>query len=180
MLRKIKNIVIGFFCFSFISVIWLSAPMNFEDGGANMNKFLAFGLWILSVFLIVKGKAIVATVGSIAIFFAIVIPNGGVKFNNANWDGLVEIVVGFIGILAVGKIFINMLDSHEKTYEEIGERKEDARKKGLACCPYCGSTSIQYYPLGVPYKDYDCIRDVEVVRHYSSHYHCNNCDKSWG
>lgn len=186
MLRKIKNIVIGFFCFSFISVIWLSAPMSFEDGGANMNKFLAFGLWILSVFLIVKGKAIVATVGSIVIFFAIVIPNGGVKFNSngMNWDGLIEFAATIIGIYVVWKLIINISESNQKYYEEIGERQENARKKGLAYCPSCGSTSVQYYPLGVPYKDteYSEVRDdlVEVVKYDNTvHYHCNNCGRQW-
>ena len=174
MLRKIKNVVIGFFCFSIVSVGWLSAPLSFEEGGANMNKMLAFGLWILSVYLIIKGKAIIATVGTIAILLAIIIPNGGIKFNSTDWDGLEEVAVTIIGICIGGKILFKMFDSHQEAYEEIGERQEEARKKGLACCPYCGSTSIQYYPLGVPYED------LGEVRHSSSHYHCNNCDKKWG
>lgn len=186
MLRKIKNVVIGFFCFLIVSVSWLSAPLGFEEGGANMNKMLAFGLWILSVYLIIKGKAIIATVGTIAILLAIIIPNGGIKFNSASmeWEGLWEIVATIFGIFIVGKFIADWFDSSRKASEEIGERQENARKKGMAYCPECGSTSIQYYPLGVPYKDteYNEFRDevVEVVKYDDTvHYHCNNCGRQW-
>lgn len=182
MLGKIKNVLVGIFCFSLVSAAWLSAPMSIEEGGANINRFLAFGLWVLSVFLIVKGKAIIATIGSTVIVVAMMIHNGGVKanFSNIDWYPLWEFIAAVIVLFFVGKIIVGLFEGYQQNLNEIAERRENAKKNGQVCCPHCASVSIQYYPLGIPHKEYDANLEREVImRDGYPIYHCNKCGKEW-
>ena len=62
MLGKIKNVLVGLFCFFMVSMVWMMAATDFKNDGTGMNKFLACGLWVLSVFFIIKGKAVIITI----------------------------------------------------------------------------------------------------------------------
>ena len=53
---RIKSIVIGIFSLIWVSGIWTTAAMGTEEGGAGVNGILAFILWALCIFLIIKGR----------------------------------------------------------------------------------------------------------------------------
>lgn len=174
MLGKIKNVLIGLFCFFMVSMVWMMAATDFKNDGTGMNKFLAFGLWALSVFFIIKGKAVIITIIStvgVIIFQGDIFFDGLASLGDDFWSAIVSIIV-------VGVICFKLMKSHDQEVEEINERKENARKSGQACCPWCGSVSIQYYPLGVPFEDYDEDGNI-IIRRFNDHYHCNGCGRRW-
>lgn len=173
MLRKLKNGFIGFICVLWVTEVWLIATMNHSDmGGAEINGFLAFILWGISIYLIVKVNAIWTAIGSTVILFVIRIVRFGV--NVEKLQGLEEPLMALVVLLVLGKLFFSALDKMGEESEAKQKRIKDAKKRGEACCPWCGSVSIQYYALGIPYSD-----DRGNVLHSNDKYHCNNCGRSW-
>lgn len=176
MLGKIKNVLVGLFCFFIVSILWLFAAGDSGQGGFGVNKFLAFGLWALSVFLVFKGKAVMVIIANMIVSIFL----GGDTFLSAiaamdeeMWGGIVLIVI-LIGILFKPK------ENSNRHIADVDERRESTRKSERGCCPHCGSNAVQYYPLGIPHKEYDVDleRDVIVTEGYPN-YHCNNCGAEW-
>ena len=91
-------------------------------------------------------------------------------------DGALEVcdhhTIEDCGIL-LGKLFLGEIKAWETESDARNERKRNAQKRGEACCPRCGSVSIQYYSLGIPYEEYG------EIKHLSNKYHCNNCGSEW-
>lgn len=84
-------------------------------------------------------------------------------------------------VFVVWGIF-SWMHNREEESNKRETRKREAHERGEACCPYCGSTSIQYYPLGVPYeRDYydEDGKERTTIGHYAEKYHCNNCGRTW-
>lgn len=173
MLRKLKNGFIGLMCIVWVTLVWLIAPMDYSDlGGAELNGFLAFILWIVSMYLIIKVNAIIPAVGSTVILLIIRISKFGIS--DENFERIAEPIMVLIVFFVVGKLFLDSIDKIGDEAEERQRRKKNARDRGEACCPWCGSVSIQYYALGIPYKD-----DYGSIRHSYKKYHCNNCGCEW-
>lgn len=172
MLRKIKNGFIGFMCVLWVTGVWLIAAMDHSEfGGAELNGFLAFLLWIVSICLIVKVNAIMSAVGSTVILFIIRMVRFGADIGRL--EELEQPISILLVCLVLGKLFFSSLDKAEKESESKRKRIKDAEARGEACCPWCGSVSIQYYALGIPYEEYDSIR------HKYAQYHCNSCGREW-
>lgn len=72
MMNKIKKGFISFLCILFVSIIWADGALERSQGGAELNGFLAFVLWCVSVYIIIKGKPILSTVGSFVIMYAMI------------------------------------------------------------------------------------------------------------
>ena len=51
MLGKLKNVLVGLFYFFMVSIEYMIAAISSDQGGADINKFGAVGLWGASVFL---------------------------------------------------------------------------------------------------------------------------------
>jgi hypothetical protein len=172
MLRKLKNGFIGFMCVLWVTAIWLIATMDYSDsGGAELNGFLAFILWIVSICLIVKVNALVSAVGSTVIVFIIRIARFGVDVGKL--EAFEEAIGALVVCWVLVKLFFSFFDKAIEESEAKERRKKNAKDRGEACCPRCGSVSIQYYALGIPY-DYD-----GLIRHKHDKYHCNSCGYEW-
>lgn len=176
MLRKIKDGIIKVFSFLWISAMCLIGVAPVDDAGAGMNGFLVLGLWILCIFIMIKIKPWIAVAGSSLVVSAVAIDNHNSGMTWADFLEKIEIPLGtVIIVLVLAKLIFGSVKEWEDESDAIVERKKDAKKKGKACCPWCGSVSIQYYPLGIPYQRY---ADYPIER--SNHkYHCNRCGREW-
>lgn len=174
MLRKIKNIIIKLFCFWWISLICLMGVAPKDDAGAGMNGFLVFGLWILCIFIMIKIRPWIAALISTLVVVGVEIANSEITW--AGFLNKIEMPLGVVIMaLILGKLFLGTVKEWEDESDARAERKKNAQKRGEAYCPWCGSVSIQYYPLGIPYQEYE---DYPIQR--SNHkYHCNNCGREW-
>lgn len=172
MLRKIKNVIINVFCFLWITMVCLIAAMPKDGGGTGINGFLAFGLWILCIFIMTKIRPWIVALVSTLIVVGIQIANSEIT-----WAGFIKEIEMPIGtlvmVLILGKLFLGEIKAWETESDARNERKRNAQKRGEACCPRCGSVSIQYYSLGIPYEEYG------EIKHLSNKYHCNNCGSEW-
>lgn len=172
MLHKLKNGFIGFMCVLWVTEVWLISTMSHSDlGGTELNGFLAFILWIVSIYLIMRGKAITSAVGSTVILFIIRIAKFGV--DTGALEKLKEPIVILGACLVLGKLFWGAIKNAEDEAEAKRKRKKNAKDRGEVCCSRCGSVSVQYYALGIPYKGY-----ASTYRS-NKHYHCNNCGREW-
>lgn len=108
---KIKSIVIGFFSFMWISVIWTTAAMGTKEGGAGINGFLAFLSWALCVFLIIKGRAIVAALASTIIIIIISIPRLNIAGLGETFWEFYEPFVQVIALIVIIKFIINFISN---------------------------------------------------------------------
>ena len=61
----------------------------------------------------------------------------------------------------------------EPVSDEMIQELLHAEENGIAHCPYCGSPSIDYFPLGIP------IEDGEDIIRSSNTYHCKRCGREW-
>lgn len=174
MLRKIKNIIVKIFCFLWITLMCIIGVAPEDDAGAGMNGFLVFGLWIVCVFIMVKIRPWIA-----ALISTLVVTWAGIANSGMTWGEFLEKIEMPLGTMIIILVLAKLLFGTAKEWEDESnarvERKRNAKKRGEACCPWCGSVSIQYYPLGIPYRQYD---DYPIER--SNHkYHCNNCGREW-
>lgn len=174
MLRKIKNVVIKIFCFLWVSSVCSIGAIPKEEAGVGMNGFLAFGLWVLCIFITIKIKPWIA-----ASISTVVVTVVGIANSEITWAGFwksIELPLGTLLITGMLiKLFLGAIDEWEDESNARNERKKNAQKRGEAYCPWCGSVSIQYYPLGIPYQDYV---DSPIQR-LNQKYHCNNCGRQW-
>lgn len=176
MLGKIKNVLVGLFCFFMVSMEYLIVVISSDQGSTGMNRFLVVGLWAASVFFILKGKAVMTTIAStivIIFFYRDAFFSAFTAMDEEMWGGIILTII-LIGIIFKPK------ENSDRYITDVDERRENTRKSGKGCCPYCGSNSVQYYPLGIPHKEYDVDldRDVIVTEGYPN-YHCNNCGGEW-
>lgn len=172
MLRKLKNGFIGFMCILWVTDVWIISIMDHSEfGGAELNGFLAFVLWIVSIYLIVKVNAIMSAVGSTVILFIIRAVRFGVDVRKL--EGLGQPIAVLVVCWVLGKLLFSSWDKAAEESEAKQRRIKNAKDRGEACCPWCGSVSIQYYALGIPYEDYGSIR------HSNYNYHCNSCGREW-
>lgn len=175
MLRKLKNGFIGFFCVLWVSMVWLIATMEQSGGGAELNGILAFILWIVSIFFIFKVNSIASAIGSSLILIIIRIVRFGVDFSNFEISDELGRVIGIaVMCLVFGKLFFRFLDDLAKESDAREKRIKDAKNRGEACCPWCGSVSIQYYAMGIPYEGFG-----DSIERSHNKYHCNNCGREW-
>lgn len=153
-----------------ISAVWSLAAVDHSAGGVEINGFLAFLLWMVAVFAMIKTKPIIPAIVSTIVVIVV----SSVKYGiNINWDGLEEPIGTMLLLIILWKWFSGALDNMENESNAREQRKRDANSKGEACCPWCGSTSIQYYALGIPYEHYD-----EIYRKREKHV-CLHCGREW-
>ncbi|MFR1202905.1 hypothetical protein [Blautia glucerasea] len=109
---RIKSIVIGIFSLIWVSGIWTTAAMGTEEGGAGVNGILAFILWALCIFLIIKGRAVVAVIASTVIMIIISIP----KLNTAGVSGgfweVYTPVAEIIAVIVIIKVIIDTINKY--------------------------------------------------------------------
>lgn len=151
-----------------ITTMAASAVGPAETGGLGMNGFLVLVTWLFFAFLIKKGHPLIPAVASLVIVAGLKISVNGYDSNKA--EALIVPLVFLILLLALFKWFENI----EKEDEIRNERIRNNRKSGIACCPKCGSTSIQYYATGIPYMS-----GGKILYFTRNNYHCNNCDHEW-
>lgn len=155
MLGKMKNVIIKVLCFLWITMISLTAAVPKDGGGIGINGFLAFGLWILCIFIMTKIRPWIVALVSTLIVVGIQIAN-----NEITWAEFIKEMGTPIGVLVIILIILKLLDAWEAEAVVRSERIRNAQKRGEAHCPKCGSTSIQYYPT-------------------NQEYHCNFCGHEW-
>lgn len=180
--RTLVKIIVGGLAFSAVTCISVMTAGNHGDSnaqqiGAGVNGFIVFLIWVVCVFLIVKGHPIIASIGSFAFYIGAHMMKFGEDKVVSDFNSAVAgvIVLGIFAFFGLG-----MFKKWEQESNDREERKEHARKSGKACCPYCGRTSIQYYALGIPYEDSwdDRINDW-TIGYSSDHYKCLGCGHEW-
>ena len=122
------------------------------------------------------------TVGTVHFYYDIstlVVTVVGIVNSEMTWAGFWESIELPLGTLLITgmliKLFLGAIDEWEDESNARNERKKNAKKRGEAYCPWCGSVSIQYYPLGIPYQDYV----GSPIQRLNQKYHCNNCGRQW-
>lgn len=140
MMNKIKKGFISFLCILFVSIIWADGALERSQGGAELNGFLAFVLWCVSVYIIIKGKAILSTVGSFGIMYAIRIQKFGTTKEALGNMGVVlycVIVLGMIWVMwrmlfwGVGKSNRSNNVSRERDSDYRREERERRKRENL-------------------------------------------------
>lgn len=106
---RIKNIIIGFFSFIWVSEICVLAVGEIKEGGSGINGFLSFILWAVCVFLIIRGRAGIAAIASTVIVIVMAIPKlNTAGLSDAFWE-MYDIVVQAIALIVIIKFVINKL-----------------------------------------------------------------------
>lgn len=118
----------------------------------------------------------VPSIGSAVILVAVRIAKFGVGISYAEAMNKLEgPIMGATLFLVFGKLLLGTLKEVDDEAQARQIRKKNAKIRGEACCPWCGSTSIQYYALGIPYQEYS----DSPIRRLNKKYHCNNCGRQW-
>ena len=159
---------------SFLVITFLAANLSMSTGtGVNkINVFIVFFLWAFFVYLIIKGHPIISVIISFAVFIALKISEYGL--DSEKTDSLITAAVEGIFLIIAVCLFFKWLSDSSKANKERNKRIRENKKEGRACCGRCGSTSIQYYSTGIPYRDYN-----GIIQYSYKQYHCNNCDYEW-
>lgn len=185
MLNKLKNFLIKLMCFWWITMVWLIAALGPLENEPDVIKcLLAVLLWIVSLVILIKISPVVSVVLSTIAVIVIKVVIDGVdvaQYETALID-LAEPIGQMLVIAFVGWCIFSFMHNSEEESKRRETRKREAHERGEACCPSCGSTSIQYYPLGVPYESryYDENgKERTRIGHYGAKYHCNKCDHMW-
>lgn len=180
MLETIQNVcrkIAGFFI-AFFSILWVTMVALVATGdhtspinGAEINGILVFLLWSLCVYIIIKGHPLFPAITSTVALIIVYVLKFGVSDQISSLFELVFTgiaIYGVLGLLLRGAIKERIQES-EDTKKRIGYAEEN----GIAHCPYCGSPSIDYFPLGIP------IEDGEDIIRSSNTYHCKRCGREW-
>lgn len=185
MLDKLKRFIINMMCFIWMSGMCMIASMgSIEDEATVASGLISIAVWILSLIILIKISPVVsAVVSTIAAIVVNIVAHG---VNTEQYQSLLESLAEPIGQIIAVVLFIwiifSLIGSHKEEEDARETRKKKARERGEAHCPNCGSISIQYYPLGVPfesrYYDEDGIERTGIG-HYAYKYHCNNCGHMW-
>ena len=167
-IKSISKICMGLFSLPIITMMAASAIGPKETGGLGMNGFLVLVAWLFLAFLIKKGHPLIPAVASLAIVTGMKLSTNGYDRNKAE-----ALIVPFVFLLLLLALF-KWFESMEKEDEIRNERIRNNRKSGIACCPRCGSSSIQYYATGIPYMS-----GGKILYFTRNNYHCNNCEHEW-
>lgn len=165
----------------FLSFLWSVTAASVVSNGTKFSNFLSIVVWIFLLWLIIKKHPIISDIIGAIIVVVIemrkgAMPSGaGFSFSMTpkTWEGIEAVLAPILlyGILAL--LAYSAFKQWEKGREEVDRRKKNAKERGVAYCPKCGSTSFDYFPLGIPYDDNG------KVRHMSAKYHCRNCEARW-
>lgn len=170
--EKLKKIFVGFMSFLVVSLMASYSIMPKEAGGIELNGLIALLLWIVFIFLIVKGHPFISGLFSVATYIALKIFKFGIESENA--DALIVLFGRAAIFVFIMYLLFKWFSDSAKASEEKNKRIRENRKAGKAYCDRCGSTSLQYYSMGIPYRDFD-----GRIRYSSQKYHCNNCGSEW-
>ncbi len=173
----INKIGRGFFKFIFgmiITAFVLTLTSSPEQGGVNLNGFLAFLIWAGLMFLLIKYSTILSLAICFTLYFIAIYITQGMSDS-------------FLYSLMSCAILIILMIScqHEKI---IRGRIKDNHSKGLNCCPRCASTRIHYVQGHTEVSsniewNYDYIdgrrhRDNVISSKFREGYwKCDNCGK---
>ena len=146
--NKLKSFFIGGFAVIWVTMIAFFFAGDRSDGGAELNGFISFLLWIFFVFLIIKGKAILSGAGSVILLLVI----KGMKFGaeDVQWaiNGVYYIIAfGIVGLAAYGALFKGHSGSgsgsrrpersvkqkqsaYDDSYEDYGQQQETGLTNG--------------------------------------------------
>ena len=185
MLDKLKRFLINMMCFLWITMACLIVTLGFVENEPDIIKcLLAILLWIVSLVILIKISPVVSVVlNTVAVIVIKVVIDGvdAEQYKTA-LESLAEPIGQILVMVFVVWGIFSLMHNREEESNKRETRKRDARERGEACCPRCGSTSIQYYPLGVPYESryYDENgKERTRIGHYAEKYHCNKCDRMW-
>ena len=169
---KLKKILIYM-----LSLLWINMACmlgmigSVENAPGIIEILLSILLLIVSIVILIKAEPAISVVFSTiaAIVMRIVFHGFDIEKIKSFFVGLEEPLMELVFAAVFGWLIFSAWSRHCEESDEREERKREAHRRGEACCPKCGSVSIQYYPLGIPYDD--CGR----VRYFSDKYHCNDC-----
>ena len=122
MLKGIKEIFIGFCGFLWVTLVATLMANTRDIGGAEISGFLAFLLWIVFAFLIVKNHTIISCILSTSILLVAKISKFGMDGAAFNIEALAQLigfcVVGFL----LYKLFLgNSYDSSKNSDRRVVE-----------------------------------------------------------
>ena len=124
MLRKIKNVVIKIFCFLWVSSVCSIGAIPKEEAGVGMNGFLAFGLWVLCIFIMIKIKPWIA-----ASISTLVVTVVGIVNSEMTWAGFWESIELPLGTLLITGMLIKLFLTNGKMNRMREMREKRMRKK---------------------------------------------------
>ncbi len=185
MLDKLKRFLINMMCFLWITMACLIVTLGSVESEPDIIKcLLAILLWIVSLVILIKISPVVSVVLSTVAVIVIKVVIDGIDAEQYKTvlESLAEPIGQILVMVFVVWGIFSLMHNREEESNKRETRKREAHERGEACCPYCGSTSIQYYPLGIPYESsyYDEDgKERTVIRHYAYDYHCNKCDHMW-
>lgn len=183
--NKIYNAFIGLMCFLMMTAVVLMGTLPSNDGTSLFSGFLAFALWIIFLFVLIKGHPVLSAVLSVVIII-------GLKVYKSGFDSVFteDIKQGVAWILVLGFFYLLIKGTHasDVAYSE-------KLKSGV--CPRCGGKLV-FVPESHIVTGYDTVdkgghweydysdsqtksywvKDIAQVPEYETiraHYECPNC-----
>lgn len=127
MLRKIKDFFIKLFCLVWISAIWSIAVTSYDLGGAEINGFFAFFLWVVSLVVLLKVNAVASAIGSSVLILVLRVTRFG--FQDVVLYGIGITAAMFGGLILFSKLMWGEIGGGRNTnYKKSSEREEKYQK----------------------------------------------------
>lgn len=127
MLRKIKNFFIKLFCLIWISAIWSIAATSYDLGGAEINGFFAFFLWIVSLLVLWKVSAVASALGSSVLILVLRVTRFG--FHDVVLYGLGITAALFGGLILFSKLMWGEIGRGRNSSQRNMPKREEKRQK---------------------------------------------------
>lgn len=127
MLQKIKNFFIKLFCLIWISAIWSIAATSYDLGGAEINGFFAFFLWIVSLLVLWKASAVASALGSSVLILVLRVTRFG--FHDVVLYGLGITAALFGGLILFSKLMWGEIGRGRNSSQRNMPKREEKRQK---------------------------------------------------
>lgn len=183
MLQKLFNKLVSAFIYM-MSFMWIltfalllaQSKSDVHFKGCGMNGFLAFGLWVVFMFIMISGHPIVADVLSVAVYAFLYVKSFGV--DGPVLDAIAVLIMGYI----LWKMFFSFIENFGKEDEggkgggstDVGnhwqsgddeEWADEQRHRGTpvagGSCPHLRQLDSGYYKGWACYKCDVCGREFE-------------------
>lgn len=175
--NMLGNLFINFMCFLWITATVLLCGMKNDEvaGGAGLNGFLAFILWLICIYILIKGHWKISTVSITVIYLLLILYKKYGFILKADPEDAAEalgILLGF-GLMAITILYmiVSYIKNHIEETGKIEKRKKSARKRGEKCCPRCGYPLMWVPAQRVPTDEFNDYEEGRWENDYSADEH---------
>lgn len=170
---KIGHGIVLFFCFMIVTCVALFLSEDIARGGAGMNGFVAFFIWVICMVILFKVSPMIAVLIPFVVYL---VATGMSESSSDAWIGTCFFLIAAVVIV----LYI-------KHRNKIDNSVDEGRKSGHIVCPKCGNYQcVIFIPPHVEVNDendyyYDPYTGERMYYkkgknvNVSGHYKCWDC-----